>query len=113
MKKRKIPKYADRTRVSIPASMAEIEREVRKYGGGDFSTMQTERLAAVAFSFRGVNAKFAVPVPTEGTPKERAAEARRRWRVMLLSIKSKLVAVHNEVVTAEVEFLPEPPVGER
>jgi hypothetical protein len=115
-------KYAEGTTVSPEASQMEIKRVIQKYGATGFAYGETDRLAQVEFEMRGRRIRFRLAFPDpddkefthisawrERTPAQakarHAAEVRRLWRVLLLTLKSKLEAVQSGTVNFEEEFL--------
>lgn len=113
-------RYAEGTEVTPERSRAELERILVRYGADSFAYLSDPTRGAIAFRAHGRFVRFEVPVPDVAefrrTPKgkvrgpadaERArdAEIRRRWRALVLVVKSKLEAVESEIVTFEEEFL--------
>ena len=119
--------YAEGTTVPSENSRAEIEKIICRYAGRDaeFSSGRMAGKAAILFVACGRKVKFVVPLPTEaeagiGARRKNAAsgsvvsesqkaawielETRRRWRCLLLAIKSKLVVVATGIATFEEEF---------
>ena len=101
-------RYAARTTVSVSASVAEIEGLIARFGAQRFAYSWDELQDVVAFEANGHPVKIAMPRP--GPPdfarqQEREQERRRKWRVMVLTIKALLVAVEEEVLTFEDAFL--------
>ncbi|GJE29787.1 hypothetical protein [Methylobacterium organophilum] len=115
-------RYAADTSVSMDRSIAEIRTIVRRYGANEFLHMESDGLAAVAFTMHGRRILFRVPMPdpksrefthTE-TGKVRAANVaetaweqacRASWRALALVIKAKLEAIEVGIVLFEDEFL--------
>lgn len=121
-------KFAEGTTVAVEKTRAEIETLARKHGATEFSSGWHEGEAGLSFVIQRRRVKFVVPMPngTEKAIADRARrlsrrnwgapeagklkeviaeEERRRWRCMLLAIKSKLVNVEEGVFTFEEEFL--------
>jgi hypothetical protein len=98
--------YAQRTQVPIDKTRLDIERLVRKYGATGFSSSWLEGRspttgglsARVEFICHDRHIRLTVHVP----PNEQ--RARGKWRVLLLMVKAKLVAVDAGVVTFEEAF---------
>jgi hypothetical protein len=97
--------YAQRTQVPVDKTRLEIEHLVRKYGAKGFSSawrfgpIKGEGgMARVEFICHDRHIRLTVEVPGD-EPK-----ARGKWRVLLLMVKAKLVAVDAKVVTFEEAF---------
>jgi hypothetical protein len=116
-------KYAEGTTVSPESSQMEIKRTVVKHGAQGVVIGDDARTGGgIEFEMRGRRLRFVVRYPD---PKDRQftyiapgrlrsaaqakarheAEVRRLWRVLLLTIKSKLEAVENGLVSFEEEML--------
>ena len=91
--------YADRTRVEVESSRAEIERDLKKYGADAFGFTIDKTNATIAFRIRETYYRLSMIVP------EGSQAARSRWRALALVIKAKLVAVQAGVETLEDAFL--------
>jgi hypothetical protein len=118
-----VPTYAAKTTVGWKASRDEIERTLMRYGATQFMTGWSDGGAMVAFSARGRQFRFILPLPDRRsrqfthTPDrglertslqaEQAYEQgiRQRWRALALIIKAKLEAVEAGVSDFESEFL--------
>lgn len=116
-------RYAENTSVDSAASRAEIERTLTRYGATSFSYGWEEGRAAIAFTAKGRQVRFILPMPDRdarqfthtrerGTPRKPEAAAReyeqavkQRWRALALVVKAKLEAVEAGIVTFEEEFL--------
>jgi hypothetical protein len=95
--------YAQKTSVPADRTRLEIEQLVRKYGAKGFaSAWQAEANGAgrarVEFICHDRHIRLTVEVPAN------AQQARGKWRVLLLMVKAKLVAVDAKVVTFEEAF---------
>lgn len=95
--------YAKQTKVPIDKTRIEIERLVRKYGAKGFASAWQEGLsgegaARVEFLAHDRRIRLTVHVPAN------EQQARGKWRVLLLMVKAKLVAVDAKVVTFEEAF---------
>lgn len=116
-------KYAEGTTVSIETSQMEIKRALVKYGATGFMLGESDRLAQIEFEMHGRRVRFRLTYPdpqdrefvyrsqyirrTDAERRNRyEAEKRRLWRALLLTIKSKLEAVQNGLVSFEEEMLP-------
>ncbi len=91
--------YAEKTRVPVSQSKADIEKLVMKYGAGGFGIMSFGGSAQVAFQMQDRNILFRVELP------EDAQEERARWRALLLVIKAKLESAATGIETFEDAFL--------
>lgn len=113
-------RYADRTKVPIDRSKAEIERILTRYGADEVGYAIRRDKAAVIFSAHGKHLRFVLPLPAVAdvakTPAGRrrtvksqaeflALESKRRWRALALEIKAKLEAVETGIAIFEQEFL--------
>ena len=96
--------YAYRTSVPAEQSRAEIERTLQRYGADEFGFTVTRDRAQIGFRMHDRMLRFTIPLKVENR-RDPEGEARRRWRTLLLSIKSKLESVRSEVTTFEEEFL--------
>lgn len=97
--------YAHKTQVPIDKTRLDIERLVRKYGAKAFSSSWLDApspgrngKARVEFICQDRHIRLTIEVP----PSEQTA--RGKWRVLLLMVKAKLVAVDSKVVTFEEAF---------
>jgi len=119
--------FAEGTTVSVAKSRAEIESLVSKYGATRFAGGWTETGAAINFVANNRLVRFSLPLPTKDNKRVRARalrlsrtnysidqaaldraideETRRRWRCLLLAIKSKLEVVETGIETFEQAFL--------
>ena len=97
--------YAQKTKVPIDKTRLDIERLVRKYGAKAFSSSWLDAptpkqlgKARVEFICQERHIRLTVEVP------QNEQTARGKWRVLLLMVKAKLVAVDSKVVTFEEAF---------
>lgn len=107
---------------SVPR--AEIERVLSRYGATRFGTMTDPHGATVYFEHGSRQIQLRVPMPDKGdkrfthepartwkrrTETERdarwQAEYRRRWRVLVITVKAMLEAVESKVLTFDEAFL--------
>ncbi len=108
-----MPRYAERTTVSVDASRAEIERTLARWGADQFVCGWDASRAVIAFRAHGKQVRFILPLPARDDPQftsytrgyrtyqRSATEAerlweqacRQRWRALALVIKAKLEAV--------------------
>jgi hypothetical protein len=112
--------YAEGTDVGSSASLAEIERTVRRFGARAFASGWDDDSgrALVSFVKDGRQVRFVLTLPDRrGFADRKAANGvwvkgqkqweqavKERWRALALVIKSKLVAVETGIVSFEVEF---------
>ena len=104
-------KYALGTSVSAMKTEVEIRDLLTKAGATAFASASKEGMAMIQFTMRGRIIRFRLKLPVSAN---QDAETRRCWRVLLLTIKSKLEAVRDETVeTFEEAFLAQtvPPTG--
>ncbi len=119
--------FAEGTTVSPAKTRAEIESLVQKYGAARFAFGYLEDRAAINFVANGRLVRFTVPLPTKDDPRVRKRalslsksnwriddpklkiaieeEERRRWRCLLLAIKSKFTTVESGIESFEQAFL--------
>lgn len=113
-------KYADRTDVPVSRSKQEIEELMTRFGCVRFASISEPQRAAIMFEYHDFRYRVMLPLPH---PRDHTrdksgygmtvlqqkasldAETRRRWRSLLLVLKSKLVAVEDGISTMEEEFL--------
>ena len=94
--------YADRTRVPVVQTRADIEKVLTKYGADQFLFGWDKGRALVRFRMKGRHISFQLPLPDRLTEQQ----ARSRWRGLFLVIKAKLEAVHAGISVFDDEFLP-------
>ena len=90
---------------SVPASKTRIEIEdmLKKHGATSFIYGEHAGVGNLRFAMRGRHIMFRLKLVPE---REQAAEHRRRWRVLLLTLKGKLESVADQTVeTFEEAFL--------
>ncbi len=108
--------YAEKTKVPVGQTQAEIRRTLEKYKAGGFAFGEQPGLHMVSFLMSNRQIKIVVPMPVIGSLKpnskyvkwkedEVAKEIRRRWRCLLITIKAKLECVESGITTLEQEFL--------
>ena len=118
--------YAENTSVPVERSRAEIERTLAKYGATRFGTMTEPDGATIYFEVNGRQIQLRVPMPPRdakqftdhrgrSTWRRRVSdgerdrryeqEFRRRWRVLLITVKALLEAVDAKVMTFDQAFL--------
>lgn len=116
-------RYAEGTAVSPSKSRQEIDRTLSRYGVEGIGIAVHGRDAAVSFIHRGRQYRVRIEMLDHADPAWRrtptgrrrsaseahaaaAAEERRLWRCLLLTIKAKLEAVSSGVISFEQEWLP-------
>lgn len=102
--------YARGTTVDVAKTRMEIEKLVAHAGATSFiaGSSSTQKLSQVGFELRGRRVMFRVNQPDGqkyDTGERYAAEDRRRWRCLLLSIKAKLECVATGIETFDEAFL--------
>lgn len=118
-------RYAEGTSVPVAKTRMELEELLTKRGGREIVTGTTtssrgESLAFVLFRLSDRLIRFNMPLPTvteverDGRGARRSADAqakaleqlaRERWRALFVTIKSKFVAVDEQIETVEQAFL--------
>ena len=98
--------YAERTSVPVSRTRDEIERTLARYGATAFGYIASPNFSAVEFTTSARRVRLVLPMPDDRL-KQTAydAEVRRRWRVLLLTIKAKLESIDSGVSTFDQEFL--------
>ncbi len=94
--------YAEKTKVSVGQSKADIEKLVNKYSAparADFGIMQRGNAVQIAFVLCERNILFRMTVPDD------LQGERSMWRVLLLTIKGKLESAERGIETFEEAFL--------
>lgn len=115
-------KYAATTSVSADASRLDIERLLKGHGITEFAVFSSTQGQIILFQRGSISYKLMMPAVdpddrelthdrrgkkrAQGTVETMMAqEHRRRWRALFLVLKAKMVAVQDEIVTFESEFL--------
>jgi hypothetical protein len=111
--------YAEGTAVSVERSRTEVETVLNRYGATKFMYYREGDSVILAFEMNGHACKLSVRPPdresfrrteTGRTRKSTAAqdaweaEYRRRWRVLILSLKARLESISAEAETFEEAF---------
>ena len=96
------------TTVPVARSRAEVERILTKYGATKFGTMSEEAKVSVYFEVKGRLVQWTIPLPARAkfrhdTDYDR--EVRRRWRVLVITIKAMLEAVESRLLSFDQAFL--------
>jgi hypothetical protein len=119
--------FAEGTTVAVSKTRGEIENLITKYGATRFAYGYIEDRAAINFVANGRLVRFTVPLPGKDDKRVRARalrlsrsnyridppkldiaiqeEDRRRWRCLLLAIKSKFTTVESGIESFEEAFL--------
>ena len=92
-------RYAEGTTVSVDRSIAEIRKEVSRFGASEFAQFHSESKAAIGFALEGWQVRFEIALEDD----ER--ENRRRWRCLVQTIKSKLITVREGIAEFAEEFM--------
>lgn len=92
----------------VDRTKGEIERVLVRYGASHFGTMSAPEKATVYFQVKGRQVQWSIPMPKGATWEQRKTEAeiRRRWRVLLITVKAMLEAVDSKLMTFDEAFLP-------
>jgi hypothetical protein len=119
MASKNINQFAAGTTVPPEKTMMEIRALLGKHGAQRIQTIEDTHLVQIAFALKNRVIRFEIELPAEDGPAFRPsyrqrttrralweAEIRRRWRVCLLIIKSKLEAVSTNAKLFDVELLP-------
>lgn len=112
--------YAEGTTVSPEKSLAEIQQTLKRYGSSKFGLLDEGDRLAIMFEMKGRRVKFAVPMPPvadfkfDGAKRARSQaqqlsaqykEHSRRYRALLLVIKSKLESVESGIESFDEAFM--------
>lgn len=114
--------YAKGTSVSAAKSRAEIEETLSRFGADGFMSGRDGRRVVIAFKARDRQVAFRLTLPDPDDPALRetptgkvrsaqsqadayAAEERRLWRSLAMSIKAKIVSVQDGIETFEQAFM--------
>lgn len=109
-------RYAEGTSVAPETTQGEIVKLLKEYGARDYMTGWEGNAAVVMFRMKNKAIRFEVPMPAPGekqfvkrTPQatRRAWEerVRQRWRVLLFTLKAKLVSMDEGIEPFEEIFL--------
>ena len=99
--------YAAETIVPVERSRAEIEKILERFGADQFGYAASSTHAQVMFRCHGRTIRFDLPLSVAAGERDKAQRDRAAWRALVLSIKAKCVAVESQIVTFEVEFMPQ------
>lgn len=109
-------RYAEGTSVPVERSEAEIKRVLQRYGADKIGIMSETTKATIYFGVKGRDVQLVIPLVRKGDPipdkkgyafTEQGAdkEVRRRWRVMVLTLKAMLEAIDSKITTFDEVFL--------
>lgn len=115
-------RYAQGTEVPVERSRAEVERILTRYGATRFGSMTEPTRATIYFEVKGRQVQLPVPMPQRtdkkiaknhngwarsesGIQKAIDQETRRRWRVLVITLKSMLESVESGLMTFDQVFL--------
>ena len=105
-------KYAEGTRVPVERSIAELKRICEKYGATNFGFLQGDASTAVFFKFDSrlyrIDLHFQnnMKYYTETEGRKIKAEERRKWRVLILTIKAMFESIENDVLKGHLLLQP-------
>ena len=102
-------RYAAGTTVTPEKSRDELYRTLKRYGATETLVYEAERLLRVGFAYRGrkIAIPFALPARRDfPTQAGHDREVRRRWRVLLLLLKSRLESVEEGAEDVDEAFMP-------
>ena len=121
MTTRNTNQFATGTTVSPDKTLMDIRALLVKHGAARFQHSEDPHLVQIGFALKNRVVRFEIEIPSQDDPQFRPrsrqktartrdalweAEVRRRWRVCLLIIKSKLEAVATNAKLFDVELLP-------
>jgi hypothetical protein len=107
-------RYAEGTAVPVERSEAEIKRVLQRYGAEKIGIMSEPTKATIYFGVKGRDVQMALPLVRKGDASKKGqawtenaaqAEGRRRWRVLVLTLKAMLEAVESQITTFDAVFL--------
>ena len=100
--------YAQRTQVTVDRSRAEVENLLKRFGAEGFAYAWEGGQETIGFVYAGKRVRLSIPLPKRESYRSEEAwakERRRRFRVLVLAVKSLLVAVEDGLVGFEEAFL--------
>ena len=105
-RKRKLQRYAERTKVPVDASRLELETMLTKHGATSFGVYREPQRWVVLFQLSGryVRHEIVIPKATRSNP-DPEHEVRRKWRALVLITKAKLEMITGGDSSVEREFL--------
>ena len=102
-------KFAERTKVPVSQSRAEIQKLIERYGATEFVFGFDQDRSMFQFSMKGFRARIEVPLPQRVRYESDAKYEQRglsRWRAVVLVLKAKLESIENEIERFEQAFMP-------
>lgn len=105
-------KYAEGTTVSVERSISELKRTCEKYGATNFGFLQGDASTAVFFKYEGrlyrldLHFQSSAKARTQAEEKKLKAEERRKWRVLILTIKAMFESIENDVLEGNLLLQP-------
>ena len=81
-------KYAERTQVSVAASIEEAKAVLRRYGVEEIAVVESPRGRCIAWRYEGAPYRIAIDAPPSGPKKEQ--QERQQWRAVVLVLKAIL-----------------------
>ena len=96
--------FAEKTKVPVDRTRAEIEKTLARYGASRFAYFTEQNRAIIIFEAHFRRLRFDLPLP-DGTSEKDRQKCRQKWRALLLAVKSKLEAVESHIETFEEAFL--------
>lgn len=98
-------RYAEKTKVEIDKSQANILALVKKHGAEDYISGTRGGVAFVAFAFHGYPVCIKAP-PLPEDYKDEAQERRRHWRLIEFWVKAQLEALREGLLDPAEAFMP-------
>jgi hypothetical protein len=95
--------YADKTKVPVDRSRAEIEKMIHKHGCSQYGTAVDYETGKVRVQFRSREGRV-VRIEMEMPRDEQ--KRRTKWRALCLVLKAKLESVASKITTFDDEFMP-------
>lgn len=111
--------YAQGTEVPVERSETEIKRVLQKYGATKIGVMTEPTQAVIFFETKDRQVQLTLPLVRENDPHPTSArgktwkwnksgaegETRRRWRVMVITLKAMFEAIDSQITTFDQVFL--------
>lgn len=97
--------FAEGTEVAPEKTEAEIKRLLVREGATQVYSGWDAARVVIGFTMRNRQVRMVMPLPSDRNDRRRQAEERRRWRCLLMALKSKLTIVQTGASTFEREFL--------
>jgi len=92
-------KFAQGTNVPVSRSQQKIAEAIKRYGAHGFMVGEDGKKAFIAFLYKQWQVRMEIPLSSNET------ETRRRYRVLLLTVKAKFEVLACGLKTFEEEFL--------